>query len=89
MWCMNANRIQIQKILKTEKLINLALIRSKFIKDQLHETNKNIKTCKYNKNFFSYTLIDFALTEGILENVVLFNMNISTVKDSNNTSVLT
>ena len=27
----------------TEELINLALIRSKFIKDQLHETNKNIK----------------------------------------------
>ena len=38
-WCMNNNRIQIKKILKTGKLINLALIRSKFIKDQLNETN--------------------------------------------------
>ena len=30
--CMNANRIQIEEILKTDKLINLVLIRSKFIK---------------------------------------------------------
>ena len=40
---MNANRIQIKEILKTDKLINLALIQSKFIKNQLLEINKNIK----------------------------------------------
>ena len=40
---MNANRTQIQKILKTDKLIKLALIQNKFIKDQLLANNKNIK----------------------------------------------
>ena len=68
----------------TEELINLALIQSKSIKYKLLEINKNIKkTCKYRKNFFSYRLLDFALNEDILENVILLNMNKSTVIDSN------
>ena len=42
-WYTNVNRTQKLEILTTEKLINLALIRSKFIKDQLIKINKNIE----------------------------------------------
>ena len=39
---MNANRIPISENLKNNKLINLALIRRKFMKDQLLGINENI-----------------------------------------------
>ena len=42
-WYTNLNRTQKLEILTTDKLINLALIRSKFIKDQLIKINKNIE----------------------------------------------
>ena len=40
---MNVNRTQIEEILKTDELMNLALIQSKFIEDKLLEIIKNIK----------------------------------------------
>ena len=67
----------------TENFIKLALIPIKFIKDQLIEINKNIeKLANTEKKLYSCSLINFALTEGILKNVILLNMNKSTVKDS-------
>ena len=67
--------------MQCDKLINQAFFRSKLIKDQLIENNKNIeKLANTEKNFFSYSLFQFALTEGILENVTLLNINKSTVK---------
>ena len=67
----------------TENFIKLALIPIKFVKDQLIEINKNIeKLANTEKKLYSCSLINFALTEGILKNVILLNMNKSTVKDS-------
>ena len=40
---MNVNRTQIEEILKTDELMNLALIQSKFLEDKLLEIIKNIK----------------------------------------------
>ena len=68
----------------------MALIGSKFIKDQQLQINKIIKkTHEYGKAFISYSLFHFALTEDIHENVVLLNINKSTVKSSKYPSVLT
>ena len=40
---MNVTRTLMEYILLTDKLTNLSLIASRFIKDQLLEINKNIK----------------------------------------------
>lgn len=42
-WCMNVLRRQIQENFMTDKLMNLVLIRNKFITDKLIEINVNIK----------------------------------------------
>ena len=68
----------------------MALIWNKFIKDQLLKINKIIKkTDEYGKGFISYSLFHFPLAEDIHENVLLLNINKSTVKSSNYPSVLT
>ena len=42
MCCINVNKTEVYETLLTDELINLALIRIKFIKDQLLKINNNI-----------------------------------------------